>query len=81
MNIYTFHIPSGTFEIESESVKSAWELAEFNFPREEITLIRIGNTTVGEPLEEYQPPDPEERYWKNVQSWNERHSVTDEDLW
>lgn len=30
----------------------------------------------GEP---YNEPDPEERYWKGVQCWNERHSDYGED--
>lgn len=31
--------------------------------------------------DDYFETDPEEKYWKNVTTYSERNSVTDEDLW
>lgn len=29
--------------------------------------------------DDYGPPDPEEKYWRDAQTWSERHSNTDDD--
>jgi len=90
MNIYTFHIstervspPSLVVHIKAHDENRAWAQIESEFPWKSIRLQAINDTPYVEETEAegYCPPDPEERYWRNVQSWAERHSVTDEDLW
>jgi hypothetical protein len=83
MNEYTFHVytervspPYNKVHVKASTKKRAWEIIEANFPLKGIRLGAINNVPYVEESEPdtYCPPDPEEKYWSAVATWNERFS-------
>jgi len=88
MNKYTFHVytervspPYNEVHVNAPTKGRAWKIIEAEFPWKGISLGAINDVPYVEEEEPdtYCPPDPEEQYWANVATWNERHSHGDVD--